>query len=112
MTILSIGTYISAGIRFGRVTLKNYFGDGDVPAILPILNQGNFFLIGRGAAKKTAVQGLQSVVLTLIGTFDPTKLRFVFIDPVGLGANLAGFMHLPEIMRTKGWTEFVTLSSN
>lgn len=101
----SIGVHISAGIRFGRATFSNFFGDWDVPAILPVLNQGNFFLIGRGAAKKTAVQALQSVVLRLTGTFDPTKLRLVFIDPVGLGANLAGFMHLPEIMRTKGWTE-------
>lgn len=100
-----IGTHISAGVRFGRATFNNFFGDWDVPALLPILNQGNFFLLSRGSAKKTAIQALQSVILRLTGSFDPTKLRFVFIDPVGLGANLAGFMHLPEIMRTKAWTE-------
>ena len=62
-----------------------------------------------GPAKPTVVQAIQSLLLRLMATVPPGKLRFTFLDPVGLGQNVAPFMHLAdydEILVTgKAWTE-------
>ena len=45
-------------------------------------------------------------MLRLLETHPPGKIRFLLADPVGLGSNIAGFMHLPdEITGGKAWTE-------
>lgn len=98
--------HIPAGTRFATAILKAPSGDVRIPALVPILNQGNLFFVAQGAAKKQAVQTLQSVLLRVVATFPPGKLQLILIDPVGLGANVAGFMNLPEKLRgNKAWTE-------
>lgn len=97
---------IPAGTRFATAIFKGQNRDLKAPALIPILNQGNLFFIARGAAKKQAVQALQSSLLKVVATFPPGKLKLILIDPVGLGANVAGFMNLPEkIIGNKAWTE-------
>ena len=60
-----------------------------------------------GKAKAVAADALQSLVLRLLATLAPGKLRFVFIDPVGLGTNVAGFVRdLPdELTGGRAWSE-------
>lgn len=102
----SFANQIPVGIRFGTATFKGHFGQFEAPAIVPILNQGNLIFISRGQYKKTAIQALQSSLLRVVATFPPGKTRLILIDPVGLGANVAGFMNLPEqIIGNKAWTE-------
>ena len=97
---------IPVGIRFGTAIFKGHFGEIEHPALVPILNQGNLIFISSGSGKKTAIQALQSSVLKTVTTFPPGKVKLTLIDPVGLGANVAGFMNLPEqIIGNKAWTE-------
>lgn len=97
---------IPGGTRFGTAIFKGHFEEFIAPALVPILNQGNLFFVAKGAAKKKVVQALQSVLLRITATFPAGKLRLILIDPVGLGANVAGFMNLPEqIIGSKAWTE-------
>jgi len=97
---------IPVGIRFGTGIFRGHFQEFEAPALVPILNQGNLFFISKGAAKKIAVQALQSSLLRIVATFPPEKQKLIMIDPVGLGANVAGFMNLPEEIRgSRAWTE-------
>jgi len=60
-------------------------------------------------ARDQAVAGMQSLMLRLLLTVPPGKIRFTLIDPVSLGESFAGFMHLAdydELMVTNRiWTE-------
>ncbi|MBS1253336.1 MAG: ESX secretion system protein EccC [Anaerolineales bacterium] len=62
-----------------------------------------------GPSKPTAVQAIQSIMLRLLAMTAPGKLRFTFIDPVGLGQNVAAFMHLADhdeaLVTSRAWTE-------
>ncbi|MBL7065835.1 MAG: DUF87 domain-containing protein [Anaerolineae bacterium] len=79
------------------------------PALLPIIGGRNVLIKAAGAAKDQAVQGMQSLILRLLATVPPGKLRLLLVDPVGLGQNVAGFMHLSDYMEDlvggKAWTE-------
>ncbi len=48
-------------------------------------------------------------MLRLLGHVPPGKVRFTIIDPVGLGENFAGFMHLADfddvLVTNRIWTE-------
>ena len=52
---------------------------------------------------------LRSVMLRILATVPPGKARFTVMDPVGLGQNFAGFMHLedefPGLIGERIWTE-------
>jgi S-DNA-T family DNA segregation ATPase FtsK/SpoIIIE len=97
---------IPAGIRFATAFFKGIFGGFQAPALVPMLNQGNVFFLAKGPNKKRAVRALQSSLFRVVSTFPPGKLRLTLIDPVGLGANVSGFMNLPEnIIGNKAWTE-------
>jgi S-DNA-T family DNA segregation ATPase FtsK/SpoIIIE len=56
-----------------------------------------------------AVAILQMLMLRLLTSLPPGKLRFTMIDPVGLGQSFAGFMHLADydeaFVSGKIWTE-------
>jgi len=61
-----------------------------------------------GAAKEYAVQALQSLMLRLLTSQPPGKLRFTLIDPTGLGKNVATFLQLADydeqLISGKVWT--------
>jgi len=72
-----LDSQIPAGTRFAAAIFKGQNRDLKAPALVPILNQGNLFFIARGAAKKQAVQALQSPLLKVVATFPPGKLNQV-----------------------------------
>lgn len=59
--------------------------------------------------RKRAVEGMQAVMLRFLTGLPPGKVRFTILDPVGLGRNFAGFMHLADfaesLVNTRIWTE-------
>jgi S-DNA-T family DNA segregation ATPase FtsK/SpoIIIE len=63
----------------------------------------------RTSPRQASVGLLQAVMLRLLTTLPPGKVRFTIIDPVGLGQNFAGFMHLadhdPLLVSDRIWTE-------
>src|SRR4029079_17825300 len=56
-----------------------------------------------------AIQTLQTTMIRLLTSLPPGRVRFTLIDPVGLGQNFAGFMHLADhddaLVGGRIWTE-------
>ena len=73
-----------------------------LPALVPFPQQGSLLIQAAGEGRQAAVQLLQSVMLRLLATIPPGKVRFTIIDPVGLGENFAAFMHLADF--DEGWS--------
>jgi len=69
---------------------------------------GTLFKVS-GSGKNLVAQRIQSLLLRLVATIPPGKLRFTFIDPVGLGQNVAPFIHLADydetLVTAKAWSE-------
>lgn len=95
--------------RLGTMKVLGQCHSLDTVALLPIIGGQNVVFKAAGAAKDQAVQVAQSLVLRLLLTTPPAKLRLLLIDPVGLGQNVAGFMHLTdyveELVGGKAWTD-------
>lgn len=80
-----------------------------LPALLDFPSAGNVILKTSAAGRETGIRTLQSLVLRLLTSMPPGKVRFVFIDPVGLGENFATFMHLADhdekLITSRIWAE-------
>jgi len=77
------------------------------PATVPFLGDRNLVFRGSGDGKDKARQCMQSVILRLLASMPAGKLRLTCLDPVGLGASVAGFVHdLPEnLSGGTAWTD-------
>jgi S-DNA-T family DNA segregation ATPase FtsK/SpoIIIE len=80
-----------------------------VPALFALPGGKSLILKGSGNGRASGVAGTQSLLLRLLASIPPGKLRFTFIDPVGLGQNAAPFMHLADydeqLVTGKAWSE-------
>jgi len=84
----------------------------EVPAVIPFATgkDGRCLLFKcAGAAKEKAARSVQSLITRLLATVPPAKVKFTFIDPVGLGQNVSSFMQLADyddsLVSGKAWTE-------
>lgn len=85
--------------RTGWLTAKGKYGQIEMPALVPIIGSRNVLIKASGAGKPRAREAIQSIMLRLLATLPPGKLRFVCIDPVALGATMAGFIkELPDLL--------------
>ncbi|MCA9950469.1 MAG: DNA translocase FtsK [Anaerolineales bacterium] len=95
-------------VRIGEVLVpgKNKFA---LPALIPLLGSQALLLGADGQAKEAASRAVQGFLLRLLAIIPPGKLRFTFIDPVGLGQNAAAFMQLADhddlLVTYKSWSE-------
>jgi energy-coupling factor transporter ATP-binding protein EcfA2 len=80
-----------------------------LPAFIPFPAGSSLLIKASGTGKALAVQALQALMVRLLSSIPPGKLRFTIIDPVGLGENFAGFMHLADhdesLISSRIWTE-------
>jgi S-DNA-T family DNA segregation ATPase FtsK/SpoIIIE len=80
-----------------------------LPAVLAFPDRCSLLIKTSGAGRSEAVQALQTVMLRFLTSLPPGKVRFTIIDPVGLGQNFAGFMHLADfdekLVNNRIWTE-------
>ncbi len=77
-----------------------------VPAFLPIISVQNVIIKACESLRNRALQMMRILMLRLLVGIPPGKLKIEMLDPLGLGSNMAGFMHLPEvIVGSKIWTE-------
>ncbi len=114
---------ISPVLRFGKYEFPltagnepvNEFAPTDapptvsLPALLEFPDRCSLMLRAAGTGRLRAVDTLQAVMLRFLTALPPGKVRFTIIDPVGLGQNFAGFMHLADydelLVTHKIWTE-------
>jgi hypothetical protein len=76
-----------------RLTLPEKFS---LPALLAFPSQASLLINTDHAGRVEAIAALQMVMTRLLTSLPAGRVRFVIIDPVGLGQNFAGFMHLTD----------------
>jgi hypothetical protein len=115
---------VPAGIRFGeyQVTLADLgelpreqrpgsaaLTGFALPACLAFPDRCSMLFQASDEGRTAAVDALQTVMLRLLTTLPPGKVRFTIVDPVGLGQNFAAFMHLADyddnLVASRIWTE-------
>jgi hypothetical protein len=80
-----------------------------LPATLDFPDRCSLLLLTDGGGRDEALATLRTVMLRLLVSLPPGKVRFTIVDPVGLGENFAGFMHLGDyedaFVSSRIWTE-------
>jgi len=96
-------------ICIGQLIEKGAWDTLILPALQPFIGGRSVIFKVQGDGRNRAVGGTQAFLTRLLSTIPPGKLRFTFIDPVGLGQNVAPFMHLADydeqLVTSKAWTE-------
>ncbi|PKO21905.1 MAG: hypothetical protein CVU38_12185 [Chloroflexi bacterium HGW-Chloroflexi-1] len=69
-------------VRFGQLTESGQWHRLTQPALLPLIGHRDALFKARSAAKSAAVRSIQPLLLRLLATLPPGKLRFTFIDPI------------------------------
>jgi hypothetical protein len=79
------------------------------PAFFSFPEDSNYLILADPESKKIISDGIQSLLLRIIANLPPGKVRFTFIDPVGLGQNFSSFTHLADydeaLINGKVWSE-------
>jgi len=80
-----------------------------VPLSLSYPHQGSILFETTKAGGEEAVGVINNIIYRLLATTPPGKLSFTIFDPVGLGQNFAGLMHLADYedsnINSRIWTQ-------
>lgn len=91
--------------RFGE-TLG---GDFEAPFALTFPEPASVLIESDGTDESAGARALHAVALRLVASLQPGRSSFLFIDPVGLGKDFAGLMHLADYEETlihhRIWTQ-------
>ncbi|MBC7228221.1 MAG: AAA family ATPase [Thermoflexales bacterium] len=105
----TVGAATGRGVlRFGEIQARLSAEERlEMPTLLAF--PGYRSLLFKGPSRATVVGAIQSLLLRLLATIPPGKLRFTFIDPVGLGQNVAPFMALADydeqLVTARAWSD-------
>jgi len=79
------------------------------PFALAFPDQGSILIESDGTDAGASTRALHAVALRLLATHPPGRVSFVFIDPVALGKDFAGLMHLADyeehLITHRIWTQ-------
>lgn len=80
-----------------------------LPALFPFGDRSLILLKATGEGRARAVETIQAIMLRLLTSMPPGKVRFTIVDPVGLGENFSAFMHLADyndqLVSSRIWTD-------
>lgn len=80
-----------------------------LPALAAFPEPESLFYHVRDDACNRAIESLRMVMFRLLTTIPPGRVRFLIVDPVGLGQNFAAFMNLADfdeaLVGSRIWTE-------
>ena len=80
-----------------------------MPLCLAYPERGSILFETNQTGHDRAVSALNNIVLRLLSTAPPGRLKFTILDPVGLGQNFAGIMHLADyeeqLINNRIWTQ-------
>ena len=113
------------GLRFGSLEFAmagipggvskydelNQFGPASwrQPAFTPFPDQASLVIRTTPDQKELASDMIQALMLRIAAGLPPGQSRFTIIDPLGLGKQFAGFMHLADhdelLVTSRIWTE-------
>ena len=81
----------------------------DLPATISFPGRASLQIDVDPIHRERGLDLLRATMLRILATVPPGKARFTILDPVGLGQNFAGFMHLedelPGLVGDRIWTE-------
>lgn len=87
----------------------------ELPAVVEWPLAASLCFYGPSQVGQRAVAGLQAVMLRLLASSPPGRVRFTLMDPLTLGANFAAFMHLSDyeesLVGKRIWTETADIES-
>jgi S-DNA-T family DNA segregation ATPase FtsK/SpoIIIE len=79
------------------------------PLLLKYPEQGSILIETSSTGHEAAIGALNNIILRLLSVAPPGRLNFTIIDPVGLGQNFAGVMHLADyeeqLINNRIWTQ-------
>ena len=80
-----------------------------LPLALTFPNEGSLLFETKDSGLAPVIGTINNVILRLLSLTPPGKLSFTFIDPVGLGQNFSGLMHLADyeesLVNRRIWTQ-------
>ena len=80
-----------------------------LPLLLTYPNRGSILFETSGTGSAQALAAINNIIFRLLSTTPPGKLSFTIFDPVGLGQNFAGLMHLADYeesnINSRIWTQ-------
>jgi len=80
-----------------------------VPLLLQCPGQGSILFEAARSGGEEAVAAINNIIFRLLSAHPPGKLSFTIFDPVGLGQNFAGLMHLADYeeshINSRIWTQ-------
>ncbi|MDB6022629.1 MAG: segregation ATPase, FtsK/SpoIIIE family [Pedosphaera sp.] len=81
----------------------------NVPLLLTYPEQGSILFETGNTGRESVIGALNNIILRLLATAPPGRLSFTIVDPVGLGQNFAGAMHLADygeqLINSRIWTQ-------
>jgi hypothetical protein len=85
--------------------------DLTLPALCAFPDSGSLLFHTHDEGRARAVGTIQAVMFRLLTSLPAGKVRFIIVDPVGLGQNFAAFMNLADydeaLVTSRIWTEAV-----
>ncbi len=83
------------------------------PLLLTYPTEGSILIETNSASSGTAIAAINSILFRLLSSTPPGKLSLTIFDPVGLGQNFAGLMHLADYeegqINSRIWTQSAQL---
>lgn len=80
-----------------------------LPLCLTFPEQGSVLFETKNTGQQQVIGALNNLILRLLAGAPPGRLAFTILDPVGLGQNFAGVMHLADyeeqIISSRIWTQ-------
>ncbi len=80
-----------------------------VPALFAFPRQASMLIHTDRVGRAPSIAAMQMMMARLLTCLPPGRVRFTLIDPVGLGQNFSGFMHLADydeaLVGGRIWTE-------
>ncbi|MEM7624648.1 MAG: FtsK/SpoIIIE domain-containing protein [Planctomycetota bacterium] len=80
-----------------------------VPALLSGPDQRSLYLAAPPEKRDEGLGVMSAVILRLLTTLPPARVKFTLIDPVGLGESFGGLMHLADhedsLVNSRVWSE-------
>jgi DNA segregation ATPase FtsK/SpoIIIE, S-DNA-T family len=82
-----------------------------VPLLLDVPRHASLLFETKQSGQEQVIGALNNLILRLLTSAPPGRLEFTIFDPVGLGQNFAGIMHLADfeerVINSRIWTQQV-----
>ena len=100
---------LCAGLPSGKELPLPGPGQFPVPLLLAVSKQASILFETKNSGHEQIIGALNNLVLRLLTSAPPGRLAFTIFDPVGLGQNFAGIMHLADfeerLINGRIWTQ-------